>query len=252
MTTSTVLVRTAFIASLFGAACSSSSSGASSAGTDAGGGGDAAVSADAGAAYPAGPYGIAVGDVFPNVTWQGERKGVAPVVSIASADYYDPDGSKGIRGVMFTINAVACGGPMGPCNTEGKATEAAVSGPPYDFANRGGRAVDVIVQNWTMPGSGGPAASTVADIDTWGKAVGATYDVVIDPAMNPMMDGGLPSTSIGTFMGVPTEIVVDPRTMKVTAVALGEGPNAEQFKDLDAVMVKNGAAEVAIPDAGAD
>jgi hypothetical protein len=153
---------------------------------------DDSASADDGAPpYPAGPYGAAVGKTFPLVTWQGEHDGAAPIVSISSADYYDPSGSKGIRGVFLTINALNCGGARGPCDTAGKDTESAFAGPPYDFKARGGRAVDILVQNWTNAGP--QRATTIADLATWVGTNGITYDVVIDPAL--VVDGGMAGLS---------------------------------------------------------
>lgn len=52
-------------------------------------------------AYPAGPYGKTVGAVMPNVTWEGYRDGTGEWTRISLLDYYDPDGSKGIRAIKL-------------------------------------------------------------------------------------------------------------------------------------------------------
>ena len=229
----------AFFAALAACSSSSSSSGSSS-GTSGGSSGDVPPPP-----YPAGPYGIVVGSTFPNVTWVGERGGGGTTTSIASGDYFDPAGTRGIRGVLFTIQGVGCGGAMGPCNSSAHATEAAIAGPPYDFAKRGGRAVDLLTQVWS--GGTPTAPATVDDLATWIGANGITYDVVVDPAVGSAVDGGLPSTSIGPFAGVPTMILVDARTMKVTQVLVGEDDSGAFYHAMDGLLVQNGAPEVALP-----
>jgi len=71
------------------------------------GGGDvqAEGAAEAGPAYPPGPYGLAVGDVFPLLTLKGYRGGVAPFTSVSTSEYYDPTGSRGIRAGDFGVQA---------------------------------------------------------------------------------------------------------------------------------------------------
>jgi hypothetical protein len=226
-------------------ACSSSSSttpaaaGTTDASTDTG-----SVTPDAAeATYPAGPYGIGVGDVFPSVTWQGERGGQAPLVSISSSDYYDPTGAKGIRSLYFTITA-SCGSS---CTMAATTTAAASAGPPYDFAKRGGRAVDMLALSWA---SDPIQPVKVSDVDGWARSNKITYDVVIEPS--PASDGGGFTTGIGSVDGVPYSILVDPRTMQVTAVFDGYDPKGSNLGAIDALLVANGAPEVTIPDAGAD
>jgi hypothetical protein len=200
------------------------------------------TASDGGAAYPAGPYGLAAGDVFPNVTWQGELGGAGPVRAIASADYYDPTGKKGIRGVYFTVTVT--GSKCPPCDQAAQATAAASAGPPFDLAKRGGRAVDILTMDWGTTNR----PSTAGDIPTWVGAHGIGYDVVVDPA--PAVDAGASMTSIGPFDTAPTSYIVDPRTMKIAAVFVGY--TAANFVSLNATLVMNGATTIDVPDAGTD
>jgi hypothetical protein len=200
------------------------------------------TTADGGATYPAGPYGLAAGDVFPNATWQGERGGAGPVVPIAAADYYDPTGSKGIRGVYFTVTV--SGSNCAPCNAAAQAMVSASALPPYDFTKRGGRAVDVLAMDWGTT----KRASTAGDIPTWAGINGIGYDVVVDPA--PPVDAGTSATSLGPLDSVPTSYVVDPRTMKIAAVFIGY--SAANLVSFNAMLVTNGATTVDVPDAGSN
>ncbi|MBL8718437.1 MAG: hypothetical protein JNL79_20825 [Myxococcales bacterium] len=56
--------------------------------------------------YPAGPYGKTVGQTAPNLCFKGYRDGVAGKekgewTDICLGDYYDPDGTRGIRAIRL-------------------------------------------------------------------------------------------------------------------------------------------------------
>lgn len=56
--------------------------------------------------YPAGPYGKTVGQTAPNLCFDGYRDGVAGKekgewTKICLGDYYDPDGTRGIRAIRL-------------------------------------------------------------------------------------------------------------------------------------------------------
>lgn len=52
--------------------------------------------------YPAGPYGVAQGQVVPpNLTWQGFAPGSSTAETISIVDFFDCDGSRGIHAVLF-------------------------------------------------------------------------------------------------------------------------------------------------------
>ena len=52
--------------------------------------------------YPAGPYGVAVGQtVPPTITWQGYAPGASSASTISIQDLFDCDGSKGIDALLF-------------------------------------------------------------------------------------------------------------------------------------------------------
>jgi hypothetical protein len=67
------------------------------------------------ARYPEGPYGLKVGDVAPDLAWEGLRRGIhafpssdAPPTweTIALHDYYDPTGEGGIRAIKIDVECV--------------------------------------------------------------------------------------------------------------------------------------------------
>lgn len=52
--------------------------------------------------YPAGPYGVAQGQIVPpNLTWQGFAPGSSAAQTISILDFFDCDGSRGIHAVLF-------------------------------------------------------------------------------------------------------------------------------------------------------
>ena len=55
-----------------------------------------------GCEYPAGPYGVAQGQVVPpNLSWQGYAPGSNSVSTFTAEDLFDCDGSRGIHAVII-------------------------------------------------------------------------------------------------------------------------------------------------------
>jgi hypothetical protein len=55
-----------------------------------------------GCEYPAGPYGVAQGQVVPpSLSWQGFAPGSTTAETISIQDFFDCDGSRGIHAVLF-------------------------------------------------------------------------------------------------------------------------------------------------------
>jgi hypothetical protein len=185
--------------------CSSSSSSPSTPvvtpGDDAGGdvasGDDSAVTP---AAYPAGPYGLLAHNIVPNVTWKGYRDATGEVVDMSMADYYDPDGKKGITGIYFIIAAEWCP----PCNAE-----AEVSPKIYAeaYKARGGKYVSVITEDKNHK------PSTLATADAWIKAHKINFDMGYG-ASNDVLPN-LPD------VGLPHNYIIDPRTMAIQSITEG-------------------------------
>lgn len=175
-------------------------------------------------AYPSGPYGTKPGStVRADVTWQGYPAGKTTAETIAVADLYDCDGSKGINALVFDVSAVWCAA----CQAE--AADLKTLAPQYDAL--GVKVITLMVQD----ASNQPATlSTAAD---WKK----TYDLVdvsvcADPsfAFQPSGSGSI---------SLPMEVLVDPRTMKIISTNggyLSHYPLAPSA-DIVALAKKNGA-----------
>lgn len=152
--------------------------------------------------YPDGPYGLKLGDTYPDFTFPGYRGGTGDWTTVSLHDDYDPDGSRGITGVFVTIGSPWCG----PCVTLAKYAQRWFVD---DYAPRGAKFLHVLLEDK----SNMPADRAAAD--AWVKAFGLTCDVGIDPRV----------TSMAKVGKIPHNLVIDPRTMRVVRVWDGINPN---------------------------
>jgi len=167
--------------------------------------------------YPSGPYGKSVGATFPNLSWSGYKDSAGAWTTITMNDYFDPDGSKGVRAVLIEMSAVWCG----VCQSE-----AARFSPTYSsWKSKGARFATLMVQNLSR----GPA--TQADVDLWVSKFKTSWDVVADPAMSLA-----PPT--GGSIGLPYNIILDPRTMKIVQIIQGDGSAVDST--MNSLIKKNG------------
>jgi hypothetical protein len=173
-------------------------------------------------AYPDGPYGFEIGSTFPNVTVQGYVAGAAPWGPITTKDYYDPDGSKGIRGFYLTVSAPWCAG----CVMEGQDLPGLYTA---QYRKRGARILTVLLE--------GPShePSSQGTVDTWVATYGTPYDVAIGSGADVLAPAGAP----GAALGLPWNYVIDPRTMKIAAIDSGTYFSGDSIPGLDPVLAKN-------------
>jgi hypothetical protein len=174
--------------------------------------------------YPVGPYGLAVGQVFPNITLQGYVGGVAPWTTITTKDYFDVDGSKGINGLMITIAAPWCAG----CTAEGASLPNLYR---TKYQPLGARFLAAVVQD----AASHPA--TRATVDAWIASYKTSYDIAADPDLATVRTD---SSSSGS-LALPYDYVIDPRTMRIAAIDSGIASYGAVIPGLDAVLKKNGS-----------
>jgi hypothetical protein len=100
---------TVLVASVAGFGCSASTNPPQTYATSETGGDNEAGTDETGATedtappltYPEGPYGKALGNVIPNLAWEGYRDGTGEWTNISLLDYYDPDGTRGINAIKI-------------------------------------------------------------------------------------------------------------------------------------------------------
>ena len=153
--------------------------------------------------YPSGPYGITMGDVLsPSLSWQGYAAGSSNVTTIKASDYYDCDGSKGINALVLDESATWCGA----CQQEAMDLPAQISG---QWGPDGVQFVTLMIED-----ANSQPATTQTALDWRNQFSLTSIAVVADPNFTFAMNG---------TNGLPTNILVDPRTMKIVALTQGYG-----------------------------
>ncbi len=168
--------------------------------------------------YPEGPYGLKVGDVFPDATLAGHPEGSDAWTKVFVRDLFDHDGSRGIHGVLLVIAAEWCG----ECNREAKWLPRVYVD---DYAPKGARFVTAVIHDRDRA----PATQLVAQ--RWRDTYGITFAVAIDPTLSLLPKGAGP-------LPLPYTYVIDPRTMRVTSVLRTEQVEPT-IPALDSLLEKN-------------
>jgi hypothetical protein len=182
--------------------------------------------------YPDGPYGLAKGNVFPNLQFKGYREGKGAWTDIQMLDYYDPDGSRGINAIYITVSAEWC--PV--CKEDAKTL------PDWyesHYKPRGARFITSILETFDRK----PA--TQAAVDAWVSAYAPNFDIIADPDAE---------TFPKSFTALPVNFEIDPRTMRVYRVWNNGAEFTRGVPGLDLLLDQNHApsAPPIVIDAGAD
>jgi hypothetical protein len=173
-----------------------------------GGGVDAGVAKDSGKPSqcqdPPGPYGIHQGETIdPNLSWPGSPENTSTLSTVQMRDLFDCDGSKGINAIIIDTSAFWCG----TCQNEAHDLPGVMQG------QWGPAGVHVLTLVW-QTGSNTPA--TPQDAMTWKQQFGLTMvNVAADPNFT-FADRGAP-------VGLPRNMLVDPRTLQICAMQDGYG-----------------------------
>lgn len=168
--------------------------------------------------YPVGPYGKKEGAIFPPLSFSGYRDGSTVWTTISMREYFDPDGSKGVRGVLVIAAAQWCG----VCQNEVKWVTPAYVG---NYRDRGAKFLTTLLQD------GEHRPSTQATATLWRDVYSIPYAVAIDPDLDTLpSDGGV--------LTLPYTYVIDPRSMRITKVS-SAAQTPPTIPALDAVIEKN-------------
>jgi len=158
-------------------------------------------------AYPEGPYGTDSGAIAPNLTFLGWKNPTAANYDsnsfehVSFADFYDPDGSKGIKLLLINASAVWCG----PCNAE--AAEIRNTGKYAEYSGKG------VQFMWSLFEDANHDPSKPQDAVNWTRRYQVDYAMVLDPTLK-----------FGAFFpndATPLNVVIDTRTMRILEVATG-------------------------------
>lgn len=156
--------------------------------------------------YPAAPYGKTQGSIVaPEWTWQGYVKGTNTVTTLKMTDLYDCDGTKGINAVLMDEAALWCG----PCNQEAMDLPAQMNAA---WTAQGVVAVNLVIQDDSPQRKPATTANALAWRDAYG--LGPVANVMADPNWTFAHSGS---------NGLPTNILIDPRTMTIVSYVEGYG-----------------------------
>lgn len=203
---------------LLSSACSSSNPPNAVPATDTGTTEDVATQ-PAALTYPEGPYGLARGNVFPNLQFKGYRDGKGEWTDIRMLDYYDPDGSRGINAIYITVSAEWC--PV--CKEDAKVL------PDWyttHYKPRGARFITSILE------TGDRKPATKAAVDAWVSLYKPNFDIVADPDAETFPD---------SFTALPVNFEIDPRTMTVFRVFNNGAEFTRGITGLDLLLDQNNA-----------
>lgn len=173
--------------------------------------------ADPGSPYPAGPYGVAVGQVIPNFEFVGyanPEESTAEEHTIELADFYNPTGEdvfpeESIYGtdvlkptvLVVVVSAVWCG----PCQFE---SDKLLPGEHAKYSPRGAQ---FFLQLADGPAAGSPAE--LSHLKSWTTKYETAFPAAIDPKYQ--LGSLFPSSAF------PANILIDTRTMEILEVVSG-------------------------------
>lgn len=189
--------------------------------------------ADPGSPYPAGPYGVAVGQIIPNFEFVGyvnPESSTAEEGPIELAAFWNPTGEdrfpeESIFGagelkptvLVIVVSAVWCG----PCQYE---SAEILPGEHAKYAPRGAQ---FLLQLADGPSAGSPAE--LSHLKSWTTKYETGFPAVVDPKYQ--LGSLFPSSAF------PANILVDTRTMEIIDVVTGiPEEDSSFFEKLEALL----------------
>ncbi len=156
--------------------------------------------------YPAGPYGQEIGDTLGDLSFQGYRDPSTSreLEEIRFADFYDPDGEKGVRLLLINTAAAWCQ----PCQIE----HGDLPDRVRQFETQGLAVLSLLFQDQ----NGDPA--NLRTLDTWASLFDTNFSMALDPSYQMGLYGPAETP--------PLNLIVDPSDMTLLATFIGnqEGP----------------------------
>lgn len=175
------------------------------------------------AAYPAGPYGSEIGSTVQNLEFLGWQNPAAAGFDpskfkpIRLSDYYNPDGTKPAKALMINVSARWC------VVCKGEYADFRASSRYESLKAKGVEFVGVLFEDANQE----PAKP--ADVQWWAQTYQVEFPFLIDP--------GFKMGAYFSADATPLNMVVDTRTMKITAKVLGYDPSSSDLWDqVDAVV----------------
>ncbi len=175
-------------------------------------------------AYPEPPYGVATGATMENMEFLGWHNPIGAgfaldtTVPVRIADFYDPNGEKGIELLMINAVAVWCG----VCRTE--YADLRTEGIHAKYGPRGLALLGILFED----NDGGPA--DYADLVNWSNSYQVDFPFVLDP--------GFKSGVYFDRSATPMNMLIDARTMEILTVVTGYNPQI--YETIDSILTQRG------------
>jgi hypothetical protein len=160
-------------------------------------------------AYPEGPYGTVKGSVMPNYELLGWSRPaevdyeVADFNTVRFSDFYDPDGSKGLKYIFLNSSAVWCT----VCQAEYAWMRN--NGTYAKYQPQGVEFVCSLFEDASNP----PKPAKPLDLRNWGTKFQVAFPMILDP--------GFKFGRFFTADATPMNLIVDARTMVIVEKVLG-------------------------------
>jgi hypothetical protein len=140
--------------------------------------------------------------VDPSLAWQGYVDDAGTATQVGVADFYDCDGSKGVRALVLDESATWCP----DCQREAQTVGPLLA---TKWESEGAHRVTLMAQDQL-----GKAASLDTALSWRNEYSLTTGAVCADPQWTLKLWGGASSSG----NGFPTDVVIDPRTMKIVSI----------------------------------
>jgi hypothetical protein len=180
-------------------------------------GDDGGVTSDSGqpCEYPPGPYSRTKQGttIDPTLSWQGYTPGSSTPTTVTITDFFDCDGSKGINAVHLDVAALWCN----VCRVDAQDMQTQMT--TGSWGKDGVKPLTLIVEGTTS------LPATMADVTLWKNQYHPTS---VSVALAPDFFQGGPVVA-------PTNLLIDPRTMKIVQSYIG----LIDFKAADALAQHN-------------
>lgn len=160
--------------------------------------------------YPPSPYGMRVGTTVPDTAFIGWRNpsatGFEPdaVETIRFSDFYDPDGTKGIKLIYVISSAEWCP----PCRQEYSSFKN--TGAAIDYKAKGVAFLGTLFQQ------NNEEPADYATGKRWGDQYSVNFPFVVDPTHKASL--------FATSGAIPFNFIIDARTMEMIETVEGYAP----------------------------